>query len=57
MESIYLLIPLVILLTLVAVVVYIWAVSSGQYDDLDKDDRQLLFDEDKPAKPGSNDPT
>jgi cbb3-type cytochrome oxidase maturation protein len=46
MESIYLLVPLVLVFTLVAVVIYIWAVNSGQYDDLDKDAEQLLFDKD-----------
>ena len=46
MESIYLLIPLVLVFTIAAVVIYIWAVNSGQYDDLDKDGEQLLFDKD-----------
>jgi len=46
MESIYLLIPLVLVFTAVAVWIYVWAVNSGQYDDLDKEAEQLLFDDD-----------
>ena len=50
MESIYLLIPLVVLFSVVAVIIYIWAVNSGQYDDLDRDAEQLLFDKDEEIK-------
>lgn len=46
MESIYFLIPLVIVFTVAAVLVYGWAVRSGQYDDLDRDAEQPLFDGD-----------
>lgn len=45
MESIYFLIPLVLVFTLAAVLIYIWAVRSGQYDDLDRDAEQPLFDD------------
>ena len=37
MESIYLWIPAVLLLTLLAAILFIWAVRNGQYDDLDRD--------------------
>jgi len=50
MESFYLLIPLVVVFTLAAVVIYIWAVNSGQYDDLEKDAEQLLFDKEDEIK-------
>jgi len=46
MESIYLLIPIALFLTIVAVAIYFWAVNSGQYDDPDKDSRQIFFDDD-----------
>lgn len=46
MESIYLLIPIALLLTIIAVAIYFWAVNSGQYDDPDKDGQQILFDDD-----------
>lgn len=51
MESIYFLIPLVIVFTIAGVLVYIWAVRSGQYDDLDRDAGQPLFDDTHDDKP------
>lgn len=49
MESLYLLIPIAILIVAVAVAVFFWAVKSGQYDDLDTEGQRILFD-DPPAK-------
>ena len=46
MASLYLLIPLSILLLLAGVGVYFWAVKNGQYDDLDGEGERLLFDDD-----------
>ncbi|MDM3871641.1 cbb3-type cytochrome oxidase assembly protein CcoS [Porticoccus sp. W117] len=45
MASLYLLIPITILLLLIAVGVYFWAVKSGQYDDLDGEAERILFDD------------
>lgn len=45
MESLYLLIPLVLLVVIGAIRVLIWAINSGQYDDLDKEGQRILFDE------------
>ena len=51
MEVIYALIPGMIFLGLIMVGVLIWAVKSGQYDDLEGDAQRLLMDEDgQPAK-------
>ena len=47
MASLYLLIPISILLLLIGIGVYFWAVRSGQYDDLDGEGERILFD-DKP---------
>ncbi len=49
MESLYLLIPIAILIVAAAVAVFFWAVKSGQYDDLDTEGQRILFD-DPPAK-------
>ncbi|BCD99474.1 cbb3-type cytochrome oxidase assembly protein CcoS [Marinagarivorans cellulosilyticus] len=46
MESLYLLIPIAILIVAVAVAVFFWAVKSGQYDDLDTEGHRILFDDD-----------
>ncbi len=45
MESLYFWVPMVLILSAVAVAVYIWAVNDGQYDDLDRQAQQLLFDD------------
>jgi len=39
-----------IFLGLIMVGVLIWAVKSGQYDDLEGDAQRLLMDEDEPSK-------
>lgn len=45
MISLYLLIPVAMVLVFIAGGVYIWAVRSGQFDDLDQEASRLLFDE------------
>jgi cbb3-type cytochrome oxidase maturation protein len=52
MEVIYMLIPGMIFLGLVMVGVLVWAVKSGQYDDLEGDAHRILMDEDDPLLPG-----
>ena len=52
MDVIYGLIPLMLLLGLIGVVVFIWSVRSGQYDDLEGDASRILMDEDDPLLPG-----
>ncbi len=47
MESLYLLIPLSIVVLAASLVGFFWAVKSGQYDDLDGDGERILFDEDE----------
>lgn len=51
MEVIYGLIPLMIGLGLIGVVIFIWSVRSGQYDDLEGDANRILMDEDDPLLP------
>lgn len=45
MESLYFLIPLGIVLVAAAVGIFVWAVRSGQYDDLDREASRILFEE------------
>lgn len=45
MQILYVLIPVAVVLILLASVAYVWAVSSGQYDDLDREAETILFDE------------
>lgn len=45
MEILYLLIPVSIVILIVAIGVFIWAVNSGQFDDLDTPAWTVLHDE------------
>ena len=45
MEIIYLLIPGTLLLGAGALCAYLWAVRSGQFDDLDTPAQRVLFDD------------
>jgi cbb3-type cytochrome oxidase maturation protein len=50
MDSLVILIPIALLFTGIAVAAFFWAVNTGQYDDLDRAARDILFDDDKPAQ-------
>ena len=49
MEIVYLLIPLSVVLVGVIVWVLLWAVRSGQFDDLEGPAHRILMDDDRPA--------
>lgn len=53
MDSIFLLVPIVILFIAGAVKMFFWAVNSGQYDDLETEGRRILFDDDVPRESGN----
>jgi len=46
MEVIYGLLPGMLLLGIIGVAVFFWAVRSGQYDDMDGAANRMLFDDD-----------
>ena len=52
MDSLYILIPITFLLLGIAIAAYLWAVHSGQFDDLDRESSRILFDDD----PEQNEP-
>lgn len=47
MEVIYGLLPGMLLLGIIGVGLFFWAVRSGQYDDMDGDANRLLMDDDQ----------
>ena len=49
MESLYLLIPLSVVLILGIGALLVWAAMSGQFDSLDREGRRILEDEDAPS--------
>ena len=55
MSILYLIIPVSILLVLVIIWVFLWAVRSGQFDDMEGPAHRILMDDDvtqpKAAKP------
>ena len=46
MSIIYVLIPLAVVIILVAIGVFFWAVKSDQFNDLDRQGYSILFDDD-----------
>ncbi|MFC6440089.1 cbb3-type cytochrome oxidase assembly protein CcoS [Bowmanella sp. JS7-9] len=57
MSVIYFLIPLAILLVIVALGAFFWAVKTNQFEDLERHGSSILFDDDlkKPAQPTDHD--
>ena len=51
MESIYLLIPISVILVFLIAVVFWWSVRSGQFDDLEGPGFRILMDDDGPDIP------
>ncbi|MFM5549792.1 cbb3-type cytochrome oxidase assembly protein CcoS [Aeromonas veronii] len=60
MNIIFVLIPIAILFVIIAGVVFFWAIRSEQFEDLDRQGSNILFDAEqpahKPAKPADHDP-
>jgi cbb3-type cytochrome oxidase maturation protein len=54
MESLYLLIPLSVVLVLAIGALLVWAAMSGQFEGLDREGRRILEDE-GPAPPADAD--
>jgi len=50
MESLYLLIPLAILIAFLIAAFFFWSVKSGQFDDLQGPAYSILMDDDSPAE-------
>ncbi len=46
MQSLYFLIPIATILFFVAIRVFVWSIDSKQYDDLDREARRILEDDD-----------
>jgi cbb3-type cytochrome oxidase maturation protein len=55
MDILYLLIPVSVLLALVVLGVFAWALKSGQFETLDREGERILFDEEQAEKGKSSD--
>jgi cbb3-type cytochrome oxidase maturation protein len=51
METIFVLLPLALLIAVIAVGFFIWAARTGQFDDLDTPAVRILFDDEEPRRP------
>ena len=56
MNAVFVLLPLALLIAGIALALFIWAVRSGQYDDLDTPPVRLLFDDLAPPAGRPQDP-
>lgn len=52
MESLYLLIPLSVVLVFLIGIVFWWSVKSGQFDDMEGPAYRILMDDDRPSGKG-----
>jgi cbb3-type cytochrome oxidase maturation protein len=52
MEIIFVLVPISLLLISIAIGVFIWAVNNDQFEDLDRQGYDILFDEDDSENEG-----
>lgn len=50
MESLYLLIPVALIFCVIVIRLLIWAIDSGQYEDLDKEASRILMEEKSEAQ-------
>jgi len=55
MDILYLLIPLAVVIMVIAVAAFMWAVKSGQYEDMEGPAHRILMDDDDPRIPGRGD--
>ena len=51
METIFVPLPLALLIAAIAVGFFIWAARSGQFDDLETPAVRILFDDEEPRRP------
>lgn len=56
MEILFLLIPASLLLAGIALAFFLWAVRTGQFDDLDTPPHRILFEDRRPGVPASGRP-
>lgn len=54
MSALYLLIPVAVVVVALAIWLFFWAVNNGQYDDLDGPAHSILFDDEEPLPPTSD---
>lgn len=51
MDILYLLIPVSLIIVAIAIWVFMWAIRSGQYEDMEGPAHRILMDDDDPMVP------
>ncbi len=54
METVFVLLPLALLIAAIAVGLFIWAAKTGQFDDLETPAVRILFDDEEPRRAAEN---
>ena len=54
METIFVLLPLALIIAAIAVGLFIWAARTGQFDDLETPAVRILFDDEEPRAPATS---
>ncbi|MCC6133489.1 MAG: cbb3-type cytochrome oxidase assembly protein CcoS [Acidobacteria bacterium] len=57
METVFVLLPLALLIAGIALALFIWAVRSGQFDDLETPAVRILFDDEAPPRRNGSAPS
>ncbi|TRW49759.1 cbb3-type cytochrome oxidase assembly protein CcoS [Aliidiomarina halalkaliphila] len=55
MEILHLMVPIAIILVIIAIALFFWAVRTGQFDDLERQGYNILLDDESKKKPQKND--
>ena len=56
MDIIYVLLPVALVIVIIIIAIFFWAVKSDQFDDLEGPAHRILMDDDnKPASPTTDD--
>ena len=53
METIFVLLPLALLIAAIAVGLFVWAAKTGQFDYLETPAVRILFDDEEPRRPAT----
>jgi cbb3-type cytochrome oxidase maturation protein len=51
MEILFLLVPMSVVLALLVIAVFAWALNAGQFDDIEAEGARILVDADQAARP------
>lgn len=55
MEILHLMVPIAIILVIIAIALFFWAVRTGQFDDLERQGYNILLDDESNKKPQNRD--